>query len=90
MRAIQYHPCLAATFLPLDAALHLTTVKAHRGRLADYIDFIGTPHRRERLDIFHDVQLTIKGTVRVFQQKVALEDAIGVHAFAPLEVLSCV
>jgi hypothetical protein len=31
------------------------------------------------------------GTVRVFRQKFALEDAIGSHAFAPpLEALTCV
>jgi hypothetical protein len=30
------------------------------------------------------------GTVRVFRQKFALEDAIEFHAFAPLEALPCV
>ena len=30
--------------------------------------------------------LCLQGTVRVFRQKVTLEDAIGSHAFAPLEV----
>jgi hypothetical protein len=29
-------------------------------------------------------------TVRVFQQKFTLEDAIEFHAFAPLEALPCV
>ena len=30
------------------------------------------------------------GTVRVFRQRFALEDAIEFHAFAPLEALPCV
>jgi hypothetical protein len=30
------------------------------------------------------------GTVRVFQQKFTLEDAIEVHALDPLEALPCV
>ena len=30
------------------------------------------------------------GTVRVFRQKFTLEDAIELHAFAPLEALACV
>lgn len=39
----------------------------HRGRLADYIEFVGVPadHNRERVDPFHDVQLTIKGVQSV-------------------------
>ena len=32
------------------------------GRFVSYIDFIGTPHAREREELFRDVQLTIKGT----------------------------
>jgi ubiquitin C-terminal hydrolase len=35
------------------------------GVFVSYIDFIGTPHARERQEAFRDVQLTIKGTKSV-------------------------
>ena len=35
------------------------------GAFVSYIDFIGTPHARERQEPFRDVQLTIKGTKSV-------------------------
>jgi hypothetical protein len=36
------------------------------------------------------LQPWLEGTVRVFRQKSAIEDAIELHAFAPLEAVVCV
>jgi len=42
------------------------------------------------MDLSHNALESIPSTVRVFRQKFTFEDAIELHAFAPLEALACV
>ncbi len=39
----------------------------HAGVLCDYLEFVNTPHKRERFDPFRDIQLGIKGYSSVVQ-----------------------
>jgi hypothetical protein len=73
---IQYHATRKPTILPIDPAniFHCNTVQAARSN--------GSPPGLTE-------SYTKGGLVRVFGQKIALEDAIGSHACS-LEALTCV
>jgi hypothetical protein len=70
---------------PIDQSPHdwLRTTTAWLVRAATITFNDGTRHLTPGYPTHYN------GTVRVFRQKYTLEDAIGLHAFAPLEALTC-